>query len=923
MKKISSRFWILSALSLTLVIAIVTTAALRNEPSSIPAVSADAQSNEPLQIGLPPQTDVHRAKHTVDENGVPFLTIENVGTVHNPSTTAFYALAYAGVEEGTSEGLSIDKQKFNTTINWLVDNLKENKQKLWIWNYEFDNTYNDIEIKAPWYSAFGQAVGIQALLASWRQTNNTTHLKKAEQAAQAFFVPISKGGLLFSSGNDVYFEEIPHSDKNPSHILNGHMRALLAIKELHEATKKPLYKTWFDKGLETLLRWLPRYDTGYWLRYDLNPKKKGLLFRLANPYAFSNPTVAIDKITLRDPISGKESVLDIGAAGDHEGTERIAGNDWGQIETVAGRNVRRLLAVMGGKEDFGSTGQMVPPYSYFYLDLPDEWNNNLRSEPYEITIDYYDEKSGNLTVQMRSISPGAATFRDLRNGDLLLSGSGQWRSWKVALYPNDLGYWVGEIYGEKHVEYLEKLLEYDKRLKRWASKAKAYANEIEDGENYTIVEPGEFILPKQTPPGGIITDQNGIAQQFFYNSELGKETPHYSPFGVALQLLAPSSGMDRMPAFEWLKNPENQIKIGNDKSAVVWIYSFTNTYNDVETFAPWASAFSQAYIVKALNYCYANIEKSPAMWNLLISAVNAYRVSVKDGGIKSETISGTPWFEEIPKPNATHILNGHLVSIAELTEISKALGNKGDVASISQSGASSLRDMFYLFDTGYWMRYDLNPKKQLLLQLDWLEGGESPLIGEIQFQAPQFRKKTVLDMSNNSRSESVHLTGREWSGQQTIDGRTVVGFENGYNRNKIARKGGTRHNVYIRVNLPVWHFEDYFDVQPHRLHIKYKDVAPGRYALKIQVIHEGSRLDFVPLRDGVLKTIGDGRWKTAVFTIRPQDMGWSKGAEYQVFEIQQLTRIAAIFDDWFFKQCVEREQYFLDAKLKDHPVIIE
>jgi hypothetical protein len=364
------------------------------------------------------------------------------------------------------------------------------------------------------------------------------------------------------------------------------------------------------------------------------------------------------------------------------------------------------------------------------------------------------------------------------------------------------------------------------------------------------------------------------------------------------------------------------MKIADDKSAVVWTFSFTNTYNDIVTRAPWASAFSQAYISKALNYAYKNIEKSPAMRDLLISAVHAYHVSVKEGGVQSETLFGTPWFEEVP--NATHILNAHLISIIELTGVAEAMNDKS-IALIPQSGLSSLRNMLYLFDTGYWLRYDLNPKKQLLLQLDWREGNKSPLISEIQFQAPQFRKKTILDIDKNSshKGGEVHLSGREWSKQETIDGKTVIGFENGYNKNEVARKGGTRHNVYIKVSLPVWDFDDYFDVQAHRLVIKYKDIAPGRYTLKIQSIHEGNRLDFVPLHGGVLITTGDGQWKTAVFTIRPQDMGWYKGSEYQVFETKQLTRIVDISKDWFFKQCAERQKYFLDAKSKDQSVIIE
>ena len=61
---------------------------------------------------------------------------------------------------------------------------------------------------------------------------------------------------------------------------------------------------WYKKGAATLERWLPRYDTGYWLRYDLNPKKQELLFRLNNKYGYQLEPLAIDTIGLTDLVSG-------------------------------------------------------------------------------------------------------------------------------------------------------------------------------------------------------------------------------------------------------------------------------------------------------------------------------------------------------------------------------------------------------------------------------------------------------------------------------------------------------------------------------------------------------------------------------------------------------------------------------------------
>jgi len=135
---------------------------------------------------FPVQTDINQAEHVIDDSGVPHLNISDVGLVEHPAWTALYALAYAGIEDyEPSLAIKADAVRFEASISWLKTNLQQNKAGLWVWSYLFDNTYNDISIKAPWGSAFAQATGIQALLAHWRnelaQTND--RLSAWKQAA--------------------------------------------------------------------------------------------------------------------------------------------------------------------------------------------------------------------------------------------------------------------------------------------------------------------------------------------------------------------------------------------------------------------------------------------------------------------------------------------------------------------------------------------------------------------------------------------------------------------------------------------------------------------------------------------------------------------------------------------------------------------
>lgn len=423
----------------------------------------------------PAQMDVGRAQHLVDGNGVPILRIEGVGDVRHPGEIAIYALHYAGLEtNGAEKTAPRELRKFRACVDWLIRNLKQDSNGNWAWKYSFDNSYADVTIKTPWASAFGQAVGIEALVASFRIDGRPEHLKSARKAAEILFRSLDQGGLLFQRGDDVWFEEVPTPRDNPSHSLNGHMRSLLAIKKLYEVTGRSEYRVWLKKGMDTLERWLPLFDNGYWMQYDLNPRKSEVLFRITNPYEFPLSPLAIDTIILRDTLTQEEMVLDVGGPGDTKGEERITGNDWGPPETLDGRTVRRLEPINPATAQDEADGTLYAPATYFYLSLPSGWSRNLRPERFELTITYKDESSGGLRGQIQSIAPDQA-FRDLRGEDLLLSGSGHWRTWRITLQPSDLGWWVGEQYAHKHAVYLRQLARESPRLKFWAVVADGYS----------------------------------------------------------------------------------------------------------------------------------------------------------------------------------------------------------------------------------------------------------------------------------------------------------------------------------------------------------------------------------------------------------------------------------------------------------------
>jgi len=156
-------------------------------------------------------------------------------------------------------------------INWLLKNAID-VNGAFIWYYNFDNSYNDIQIKAPWGSAFGQAHVIKAFLHAYQVTKKEKYKRYALKAAKAYSIPLSQGGFQSHlSDGSVFFEEVPSPPA--AHILNGHMISTIALLELSKAFDQAWLKDLAQQGVETLEKHLMDYDLGYWSRYDMNPKK--------------------------------------------------------------------------------------------------------------------------------------------------------------------------------------------------------------------------------------------------------------------------------------------------------------------------------------------------------------------------------------------------------------------------------------------------------------------------------------------------------------------------------------------------------------------------------------------------------------------------------------------------------------------------
>ncbi|MBY0404312.1 MAG: hypothetical protein K2X66_10475 [Cyanobacteria bacterium] len=978
------------------------------------------------------QLDIENATFQCNASGVPRITVPQVGDIgFHPGYVGLYALEYAGVEQYDSKfNTQPDEAKFLQCVEAILENFQpyhpvDGNAEVWGWMYQFDHIYNETQILSPWMSAFGQAVCIQALVHHYKRYQNPTHLEIAEKAAQAFYIPVEEGGLLFLEGEGCWFEEIPHpvipkdtshsfNKPNPTHILNGHMRALLAIQELSTVSSNPIHLHWFTQGIRTLAQWLPLYDCGYWLRYDLQPKTKDLLFRFNNPYGFPLHPLAIASIRLCDPLDAREnnspdpdsSTLWVGDPNDAEGPQRIAGIDWGAPGPLPKSEynnleapVRCLQPVQPAPYTSSLTGEFLPPHTYFYLSLPTRWHDNLRQEPFVLEMSYWDDGPANINIQMRSICPGPV-FRDLPEGDIFLSGSQQWRTWKIPVYPHQLGGWVGDFYAEKHYQYLEKLCQCEASLEPWRDRAKGFlrANQpFHPNASSKIQIQKTKPLPQTCPLPHFTLDENGVIQQFFPvevpegDPQKRQDKPEleaqnsqdsnvillnsanglipakavYQVFGVAMQVInidefIPSyhdfrpplavPKIDKEPALEWLLNPENFHQPSPD----CWIYpfQFNNSYNNIMTPAPWQSAFAQAYVIKAfVSALQQNLGNSEIMLNALQKTMNGFTLTLENGGLLSQGLDDCIFAEEVP--NGTHILNGHLISCNALLVGSKLLAQyncnlynrplSAKFNKIVEKMIASLAQKLQYYDSGYWSLYDQNPKSEVLLQIDWIQGTHSPGITEIYLENTLTGAYIFIDATSEQSvnpESPARLSGLEWKPVETKKNRLVRSFENGYSIHPDPLENAHRHNVFVILPLPNSSVPKALDIHtwghsPYRLAIHYYDELPGQFHVNIQSIHQGNHLDFIPLKRGRILCTGSQTFQQATFFLGPQDLGWYVGEYYQQFHLKCLKELLAEIqgsdiinpgilkqNGWLIQQYIDKWTYYLNQyELNASPII--
>ncbi len=156
------------------------------------------------------------------------------------------------------------REDFLKQATWLRDH-QETQPIAGI--YKFNFPWPKYGARAGWVSAMGQGEAISALLRADHVSPGNGFGDAAWRAAEPFRNDIPSGGVVWRNGSNVFFEEV--ANVNAPHILNGCIFALWGLWELWVTSPEAWQGELIERCVETVKRWLPLYDTGWWTLYSL------------------------------------------------------------------------------------------------------------------------------------------------------------------------------------------------------------------------------------------------------------------------------------------------------------------------------------------------------------------------------------------------------------------------------------------------------------------------------------------------------------------------------------------------------------------------------------------------------------------------------------------------------------------------------
>ena len=205
---------------------------------------------------------------TFDENGIPinktYIDVADKDYVYFPISIGQMGLSV--FHSYLKSKSKTDKERFLKFADWFMKN-GQSDEKLGL-RWLTDVSLPAYKNPGPWQSAFSQARGISILTRAYQLSNDESYATAAQEALKSFLYPVEQGGVTSFTKEGPFYEE--YTATVPTLVLNGMIFALCGVYDLVRAfPENQTAKQVFDNGIKTLEKILPRFDMGFWSKYDL------------------------------------------------------------------------------------------------------------------------------------------------------------------------------------------------------------------------------------------------------------------------------------------------------------------------------------------------------------------------------------------------------------------------------------------------------------------------------------------------------------------------------------------------------------------------------------------------------------------------------------------------------------------------------
>lgn len=170
-------------------------------------------------------------------------------------------------------------------------------------------------VPGPWLSGMAQGECASLLIRLYLETSREEFARAAADALRPLTLSTSRGGVQADLSGHGFPEEYPTA--RPSFVLNGAIFAIWGLHDVWRGLGDDRAAEAFQAATEMLVESLPRWDLGYWSRYDLYPHPG-----VSNVASFSYHRLHINQLRAYHRLEPRPEFADMAARFEDYGARR-------------------------------------------------------------------------------------------------------------------------------------------------------------------------------------------------------------------------------------------------------------------------------------------------------------------------------------------------------------------------------------------------------------------------------------------------------------------------------------------------------------------------------------------------------------------------------------------------------------------------